>query len=566
MYQYKTKPDGVKANRRKSEKSASQASIRSNNMGIPLQMKERFESVSGLSFDDVKIHYNSDKPAKLKALAYTQGNQVYIGPGQEKHLSHELGHVVQQKLGIVRPTARIGNLLVNDDPALEKAADTLPVFAAGSSHSFQEGAVLQRMPWHMKESFPSDKLILPGAGEAPATPITGYKFIGYTYSSHKEREFADQDLATVGAANDLAEIGASLPSNNNILGAKEIANYRNRTSSAEGESTFAQEKDIITDHRNVLANNYAKSLAIPNYQTDPPAYDWAKTYPVIKGMWDAYMSSDTNDFAAVRNAVMAVANYSQLRKKDKEAISSSSDIGELKAALIEAAQFFSKNKTKDFRDYEKSERSHAAGGGPLQKPDDRTRNSALNSIDPFQIQIRSKIKTLSSETAFNIHYQFSKDSYGYVVRIDKGANTAYMANGIEEVNVPNCFYSSSHNTTDDSLISATANSAVTGNAQKDSIAYDAVTKLAGEGARWQCVRANAAKLKNATKFYTEDSGVYHFITFENLWKSWRSFNNKYSIPNSEVINKLKSTADGNLDFNKESSRDPSNIAADAIML
>lgn len=75
-----------------------------NNTGIPDAMKARFENLSGFSFDDVKVHYNSDKPAQLQAHAYAQGNQVYMGPGQEKHLGHELGHVVQQKQGRVRAT------------------------------------------------------------------------------------------------------------------------------------------------------------------------------------------------------------------------------------------------------------------------------------------------------------------------------------------------------------------------------------------------------------------------------------------------------------------------------
>lgn len=62
-----------------------------NNTGILLQMKRQYEKLSGFSFDDVKVHYNSDKPVQLQALAYTQGNHVFIGPGQETHLSHELG-------------------------------------------------------------------------------------------------------------------------------------------------------------------------------------------------------------------------------------------------------------------------------------------------------------------------------------------------------------------------------------------------------------------------------------------------------------------------------------------
>lgn len=91
--------------------------------GIPTQMKLDFERRSGLSFDDVRVHYNSDKPRKIGALAYTQIPQVHIGPGQERHLRHELGHVVQQKQGIVRPTTRIENLPINMEHELERHAE-----------------------------------------------------------------------------------------------------------------------------------------------------------------------------------------------------------------------------------------------------------------------------------------------------------------------------------------------------------------------------------------------------------------------------------------------------------
>lgn len=93
--------------------------------GIPTQMKLDFERHSGLSFDDVRVHYHSDKPARLGALAYTQGTQVHIGPGQERHLRHELGHVVQQKLDLVRPTGQRNGVAINDAPGLERAADHL---------------------------------------------------------------------------------------------------------------------------------------------------------------------------------------------------------------------------------------------------------------------------------------------------------------------------------------------------------------------------------------------------------------------------------------------------------
>lgn len=108
--------------------------------GIPTQMKLDFEQRSGLSFDDVRVHYNSDKPAQLQALAYTQGTQVYVGPRQERHLPHELGHVVQQKSGIVHPTYYIRGIPINDQPQLEYSADQ---FSIQRMADFGTNAIIQ---------------------------------------------------------------------------------------------------------------------------------------------------------------------------------------------------------------------------------------------------------------------------------------------------------------------------------------------------------------------------------------------------------------------------------------
>lgn len=111
----------------KLQKAKSQAKRQEQNLtGIPTQMKRDLEVRSGLSLDDVRVHYHSDKPAKLGALAYTQGTQVHIAPGQEGYLRHELGHVVQQKLGLVRPNARYpGGPALNTEEALEQQADAI---------------------------------------------------------------------------------------------------------------------------------------------------------------------------------------------------------------------------------------------------------------------------------------------------------------------------------------------------------------------------------------------------------------------------------------------------------
>lgn len=105
--------------------------------GIPTQMKLDFEQRSGLSFDDVRVHYNSDKPAQLQALAYTQGTQVYVGPRQERHLPHELGHVAQQKQGRVKANRFVNNMPVNIDASLEHEADSyLPKAFTATQQSY----------------------------------------------------------------------------------------------------------------------------------------------------------------------------------------------------------------------------------------------------------------------------------------------------------------------------------------------------------------------------------------------------------------------------------------------
>ena len=97
-----------------------------NHTGIPTQLKNRIEQDTGLSLHDVRVHYNSELPARLDALAYTRGNQIEIAPGQERHLPHELGHVVQQKLGVVRANAmHSSGVALNTDPRLEHQADEI---------------------------------------------------------------------------------------------------------------------------------------------------------------------------------------------------------------------------------------------------------------------------------------------------------------------------------------------------------------------------------------------------------------------------------------------------------
>jgi hypothetical protein len=93
-----------------------------NTTGIPDNIKDGIEQLSGISLDDVTVHYNSSKPAEVGADAYAEGTDVYIGPGQEEHLPHELWHVIQQKQGKVKATTKVNGKNVDDRESMEDDA------------------------------------------------------------------------------------------------------------------------------------------------------------------------------------------------------------------------------------------------------------------------------------------------------------------------------------------------------------------------------------------------------------------------------------------------------------
>jgi hypothetical protein len=93
--------------------------------GLPTGLRSGIESLSGIGMGDVRVHYNSGKPAQLNAHAYAQGTDIHLASGQEKHLGHEAWHVVQQKQGRVKPTMELDGVSINDDPGLEQEADRM---------------------------------------------------------------------------------------------------------------------------------------------------------------------------------------------------------------------------------------------------------------------------------------------------------------------------------------------------------------------------------------------------------------------------------------------------------
>ena len=107
-----------------------------NETGLPDQLKSGVEKLGGFSMDDVRVHYNSSKPAQLKAHAFAQGTEIHLAPGQEQHLAHEAWHVVQQKQGRVKPMLQLKGIALNDDSSLEREADVMGEKALGGKIAF----------------------------------------------------------------------------------------------------------------------------------------------------------------------------------------------------------------------------------------------------------------------------------------------------------------------------------------------------------------------------------------------------------------------------------------------
>lgn len=121
---------------------------RPNNTGMPDNLKSGIENLSGFSMDDVRVHYNSSKPATVQALAYTQGTDIHVAPGQEKHLPHEAWHVAQQMAGRVSPTTNINGMPVNDNAGLEHEADVMGEKAAQCKQGYH---LFNNIPKSMKD-------------------------------------------------------------------------------------------------------------------------------------------------------------------------------------------------------------------------------------------------------------------------------------------------------------------------------------------------------------------------------------------------------------------------------
>jgi hypothetical protein len=148
-----------------------------NATGLPDRLKDGVENLSGLAMDDVRVHYNSPKPATVQAHAYAQGTDIHIAPGQERHLAHEAWHVVQQKQGRVKATPQMKDVAINDDAGLEAEADAMGRQAWQNAQTPQVEApdvLPRRSPMH----------VATGQATLPAQLKISYAVGGYRDESH----------------------------------------------------------------------------------------------------------------------------------------------------------------------------------------------------------------------------------------------------------------------------------------------------------------------------------------------------------------------------------------------
>ena len=102
---------------------------------LPQILLAKMEAAFGADFSAVRVHVGP-QPARIGALAFTTGNDLYFAPGQyqpdsvrgQQLIGHELAHVVQQRSGRVRGAGN-GTWVVQNR-ALEAEADRLGARAA----------------------------------------------------------------------------------------------------------------------------------------------------------------------------------------------------------------------------------------------------------------------------------------------------------------------------------------------------------------------------------------------------------------------------------------------------
>jgi Domain of unknown function (DUF4157) len=161
------------------------------------RLRAKLEHALSADFSNVRVRTGSERAGRLGAIAFTQGSEIHVAPGQwspetlkgQKLLGHELGHVLQQRSGRVMPTVELAGEKLNADPALEQEADALGKRVA------QEGGHLQ-----------SDSALLSACASTPATASATLQCIPDPRAQEAERAATEM----WGLLNDIDELGAEV--------------------------------------------------------------------------------------------------------------------------------------------------------------------------------------------------------------------------------------------------------------------------------------------------------------------------------------------------------------------
>jgi hypothetical protein len=176
----------------------------------------------------------------------------------------------------------------------------------------------------------------------------------------------------------------------------------------------------------------------------------------------------------------------------------------------------------------------------------------INTIDPFFYDILIPYQGPGGENfVLDLLYQHAPSFTGYVEAIydsgnaattgmasmyDKSENTAVAST---DPNVRNPKFTNVHDNDSRQRNAPNIMGLTSGGAASN---FDAYTKIAGEGARWEAVRNHASKLQDNSYFFTQDPSNAEKvigINFRTLWLSWESvFGKKYGITDADFRAKL----------------------------
>lgn len=171
-------------------------------------------------------------------------------------------------------------------------------------------------------------------------------------------------------------------------------------------------------------------------------------------------------------------------------------------------------------------------------------DAGLKSLDPFFLAVKVPFKKGEERHTLELTYQHAANWTGYVESVSDSSNVATRAvpsmydldsedslkgTRPDGEHWRNLLYSNKHDT------DPGKNLLVTSGGGTDA-SFDAYTKIAGEGARWQCVRKHGHALQDDSMFFVTHTDTKKYgISFKTLWLNWRDvFGKAYDIPDGDV--------------------------------